>query len=483
MTPDNAPPVEFFDHQRRFIERARGQRRLALFADPGVGKTITLLGVMDERRTTTLVVAPRSVMRAAWESDAEKFPGLDVRIYHGPKRKGVLHGVTESTVIVTTFETFRRDAKALRAVGFGRFVIDESSKIKNKAAAVTRAAITFADSVDEVYLLSGTPAPNGPDEYWPQLRCLDPWPSGVADAPGAVGGREPIFYRWAGFYLRAHQRRIPGRVKRITVGYSLRPDREDGFNTNLLRVAVRIRKDDCLDLPEKVEQVVRVDLDREDGRAYLDLESGASFEEGDRAIEVQVSALARKLHQVVGGNVRDAEGEWHALDSSKEATFVDLVEALPPGEPFLVWTQYRPEAERLEKTIGGLLEIPVGRCDGSVSGSELDANLRAFKAGSLRALVCHPKSVGHGVTLTRCGDRPCRTAFFYSLGYSWEDHAQAMDRIHRAGQTARCLYYYLVARDTIDEEILAAVRNKADASRRVIDALLEKRGIAVGGGE
>lgn len=472
--------VEFFDHQTRFIHRARSERRLALFADPGVGKTITILGILDERPMGTLVVAPRSVMEAAWVNDGRHFPGLDIRLYHGPRRASVLAEMTPSTVIVTTFETFRRDVERLAkhavAGDIGRLVVDESSKVKNPKSGVTKAAIRFSDIVAEVYLLSGTPAPNGPEEYWPQLRMLDARPGGVADAPGVSGGRSPIFFRWAGHYLNAQRKRLGARV--VTTGYTLREDRREAFNLSLGRVAERIRKDDCLDLPEKIEQVIPVTLRGEDGRAYLDLEANAKFDGVDGEIDVQAASLARKLHQTVGGNVRDAEGEWHAFDSSKLDTLGDIVESLG-DEPFLVWTQYRVEATRVVEALDRL-GVSVGRCDGATS-RWIPETLREFERGNLRAIVGHPASIGHGVTLTRCGDRPCRTAVYFSLGYSWENHAQTMDRIHRAGQTERCLYYYLVGRDTIDEPILAALRSKADASRAVIDAIKTKRGIPVGG--
>lgn len=471
--------LDLMRHQERAVERARRQPRYLLGFDPGTGKTIATLAIIAGRpEVPTLVVCPVSVMRDAWEDDARHFTGLRVTIHHGAKAKRVealrrawLNDRRSGCVVVTSFETFRQDFEILVAFGFGRLVVDESSRAKNPKAKTTDRVIRFADRMTEVYELSGTPAPNGPEEYWPQLRILDPRAGGLADRPYAEKG-SPSFWRWAGYWLDQHTRTLGsgGDARRITEGWTVKGERREQFRDMLSQAIMRVRAEDVLELPPMHEVDVAVDPSPAEERATRAvLEDLAVHSEDGERFEVAASAAAMKLRQIVGGNVR-AGTDWQDVGQSKLDALADLVEPLA-SEPFIVWTQFRREADRVVELLEKLGR-EVGRCDGE--SPDVAGAVRGFKAGELDSLVCHPRSVGHGVTLVRSGDRPCRYAIYFGLGYSYEEHEQSMKRIHRHGQGERCTYYYLLARGSIDHVMRAAVRRKERASRAVIDSLRER---------
>lgn len=465
-----ADPIRLFAHQEAIVDRARRQPRLAVFADPGVGKTIATLAVCDERRMPTLVVCPASVIRGAWTVDAEHYPGLHVAEHRGaPKHKRLQtarrlaehHG--DDLVLVTSFETFLRDHDELAHLGIRRLVVDESSRLKNRKAATTKAALRFADRCREVYLLSGTPFPNCPSEAWPQLRAIDTSPWHLCSAPGR---RIPVFGPWAAHYLQPVLRFGTGLAKPPVDHYVVRD--QDRFTDLLDRAAIRIAKDDCLDLPDKQFIDVRVPASPSERRAYDDAVAGFVRQaESGEITTLAAEATAMKLRQVVGGNLKAGE-EWTRIGDSKLAALADLLEQIGPHEPVVIWHQFREEGTRILELLDKLGRN-AARCDGLTPRNS--DPIAEFRAGALDTLTCSDQSVGHGVTLTRCGDRPCRFAVYYGLGYSYERYAQSVDRIHRAGQTEHCTYYHLVMADTIDEAIRRTVARKGDVAAAVLDEL------------
>lgn len=466
--------LELLAHQIEMGEFITERERVLIAAEMGTMKTVATLATCDAVRKPTLVLAPRSVMRAAWVEDLQHFTGLVPVVYHGPKRKVTLERASDDhdpadLIVITTPETFRRDAKYLADLGIiARLVIDESSKIKNPESKVSLATHYLADRVDILVLLSGTPAPNGPHEYWSQLRAIDPTSGGLADSPLNKLGTGPRFSRWAGYWLNPIERYLPSLDRNQVIGWEVKPSLAVDFAEMLSRVTYRIAKADCLDLPEKVERIVRVELGSERS-VYDEIESDLAAELEDGVVTVvKAEAMSMKLRQIAGGSFK-GKPAWQSVGSAKLSALSDLIDELGTA-PFLIWCQFRHESDRISQLLDDM-KIPHGKCNGTVSGAEVDKAIRDFKAGEIRALICNSQTVGHGVTLVKSGDRPCSTAIYYSMDFSYERHAQSLDRIHRPGQTEPCTYLYLAAVDTVDEAMAAAVRNKENVSKAMLDSV------------
>ena len=89
--------------------------------------------------------------------------------------------------------------------------------------------------------------------------------------------------------------------------------------------------------------------------------------------------------------------------------------------------------------------------------------IAGFKDGTYQYLIANPQSAAHGLTFVNCS-----YAVYFSLTYSYELAKQSQDRIHRIGQDSKCTYYYLIARDTIDEVVYKAVQEKKNLSESVL---------------
>lgn len=463
--------IKLMTHQAEFLRWRRS--RCALWWEPGTGKTAAVLAAMVEDPLPTVVVCPLSVTRSAWAQDALMFPDLDVRVLHGTQRQraealDALASPGRLGAVVTNYETFRTQAvrRELLARGVRRLVIDESSKLKNPGTIISRACIDCADRMDQVILMSGTPAPGGPDEYWAQLRCLDGRTGGAADAPWNRSG-QPDFWRWSRHWLRPDIRPVfaGGRSREVIAGWSVRPDRADGFHALISAAGQRLTLDECVDVPQEVDVTVHVDLSPQERRAYDSVEDRLILELDNAPVsKVHARAQLTKLRQLSCGFAYGPGGQdrWVDGGSSKLRALADLSDSLT-GEQLVVWAEHTAELEAAQRIMedGGRR---VGRLDGT-SGGHHEVIAR-FQAGDLDAVACHPKSVGHGVTLHRA-----RYSAFLSLGFSPEEHQQARGRVRRKGQLRKVVHYYLMADGTVDWVTLKVLRRKCNESDGVLEVV------------
>ena len=469
--------LELFQHQGEGVDFLLNKGRGCLFYEQGLGKTVTALTVMDKDRGFTVVVCPRSIMKGTWLEDSRHFPDLDVNIYHGSnrdKRNTFFHYKMMSEeqrrcgVLVTTFETFRLHRDEIMRLEPYRIVVDESSRMKNRNSETAKAIISCTDQVEKVILMTGTPAPNGPEEYFTQVRCV-------------YGVSCPSFWTWSGKFMTKIMKTVPGRRMPVVDRFVLKDPAE--FARRIERMAHVKKKIDCFkDMPEKLERVVSVELSAREKGVYRSIEEEfyASLNENGDGFDIDPTAVTMKLRQVCGGNIRDTENEvWKRVGKSKLDALQEIIDGFDPGRPFLVWTQFREEATRVSEMLADQIDHRI--CDGRNS-DDIPWFLEEFRKGDVRCLICHPQSVGHGATLVRCGDRFCSDAIYYSMSYSYELQVQSMDRIHRIGQMEPCTYWYIVAEDTIDEAIRKAIASKERISERVMTELraiaFERNGLA-----
>jgi SNF2 family DNA or RNA helicase len=436
-----------FAHQVRALDIARTRDRYAFFFEPGCGKTITTLMICDAKGGRTCVVAPKSVARTAWTEDPrDYFPAMKVECVAGQskaKRKAAIY--SDCDLLVINPESFWRHRADIGIAGFDRLVIDESSKAKNPKAKFTQSVIDIADRVRDVYLLSGTPAPNGEHEYWPQMRSLD---------KGVFGDS---YYRFLSRYFTPIQKRYGSEVH-IT-GYDLKPSMRDDFTTRLAGWSWHLKKTECLDLPEQTDIIRRIELSPKEMTAYRDAKDGAITDADGKLESINTQAVGMKLQQICGGWVYAPGGGSVQYGKSKLNELQDILDEIGK-EPVVIWATFRHDVDLIAGALDGC-----GIIDARTSG-KADRIIDAFRAGEYRYLVCHPKAAGHGVTMVNASH-----AVYYSLPWSSEEYQQSRDRIHRAGQTKACTYWHIIAEKTVDERVYGVVKKKIKAADAVLQEL------------
>ncbi|MFE7524535.1 DEAD/DEAH box helicase [Kitasatospora sp. NPDC057542] len=193
---------------------ALAQRRVIIGDEMGLGKTVQAIAVLAHLRargsTHFLVVCPASVL-INWTREIESRSTLRAFRVHGQEREAALaEWLRDGGVAVVTFDGLRRPevAEAAEAVEVGMVVVDEAHFVKNPATQRSRAVAAWAERVERVLFLTGTPMENRVEEFRSLVRYLRPELMPLAQQGSAAAG--PVAFRKAvaPAYLRRNQRDV-----------------------------------------------------------------------------------------------------------------------------------------------------------------------------------------------------------------------------------------------------------------------------------
>lgn len=428
------------------VDYALRARRTFLSDEPGLGKTIQALATLEAAGAyPALIVAPAS-LRLNWLREAERW--LPHRT-----RAGLSGGdaVGACDIAVASYEIAHALVDGAVADPPRALVLDESHFCKNPAARRTRAVTAIADALDEdaiVLLLSGTPVLNRPEELAPQLKIL-----GRLDA---IGGAR----RFARVYARGQE---------LTT-----------LNRRLRRTCfVRRRKADVLrHLPAKQRVVVPVAI--ANGGEYRAAQADVARwvreqAEADEAFAREIAGLDEEERAAaVRERGRDAEQRARRAQALVRITQLALIAArgkldgarewiasfLETGEKLVVFTRHREIGDALLEAFPGAA-CATGRLDADARAAEVQ---RFQTEEACRLIVCSLDAAGVGLTMTAASN-----VAFVELGWTPAAHDQAEDRVHRIGQEEAVTAWYLLAADTIDERIAAAIERKRELVRAATD--------------
>lgn len=451
-------------HQQAAISWALDRYQAILNHGVGCGKTRTALEIVKHfAASRTLVCCPVAVI-PAWQKQV----GLwlpDVRVLAltkgSSKRKDELVEAaladTTPVIIVVNYETAWR-MRSLERIRWDALVWDEVHRLKAPSGAASRWAgrVCKANPQARKIALSGTLVPHSVLDLWAIYRAVE--------APLC-----PTF--GTSFTLhRAKFAVMSNGPQKFVVGYR----NLDEAHKKLAATTHQVKSADVLDLPPIVVQDVQVELTPAEGRAYtqVDKEFCAIVETG-RITPTNALTQLLRLQQICGGAVRhdgDDAARNLAQIPAKAGALADMLQDLPPDEPVVVFCRFtsdianvRAAAERLGLTISEL------------SGHRRE--LEAWQSGQTQVLVTQIQSGGIGIDLTRAS-----VAWFYSLGYSLSEYAQAVGRLHRPGQTKHTHIYHLIAtnngRATVDGRVHEALRDRKEVVDVILDGYSDRTRVA-----
>ncbi len=408
--------------------------------DMGLGKTVQVLCWLQELHRNSpcgpsLVVVPRSLVHN-WQAEAKKFTDLRCSIYGGSRRDPDRLGDTD--LVITTYGTLRTDILKLLDLKFETVILDEAQAIKNPRSQVTKAAKLTRSRLR--LAISGTPIENGLDELWSIFDFANPGMLGPMDE--FADGRREQDDGWLSLLSRALQPLMLRRTK-----------------TQVLT-----------DLPGKTEQAVLLDLDEDERRRYAEL---LTFYRSSLKEKIDRDGMAAARFQVLEALLRLRQAACHPglLDptrvdepSAKVDYLVDQIETLAQqGHKCLVFSQFT----------GLLAVVQRALVRRGLEPAYLDGQTRnraqavkEFQADpTCPAFLISLKAGGCGLNLTSAG-------YVFLLDPWWNPavEAQAIDRAHRMGQRNHVFAYRLIARDTVEEKIVALQADKRRLADAVIDA-------------
>ena len=461
-----------FDHQRIMFSVATYLDGSAFLCEMGTGKTRAAVEAASYRYArgevdVTLVLCPSRVM-GTWKREVELWStNLTPCLLEGSKqeRQRLIRYVCDpqrvaqvraqggqGLVLVLNYEMLYKLEDDLRAaaeqVRLG-FVPDEMHKVKNPQAKVTKAAMNVAGCSVWRLGMTGTPITGSINDIWSQWYCVD---------TGYTFGANFVQFR------REYQDENP-----YSFEVNPKPGAEEAIKQRISRRGLRYRKEDCLDLPPKLYEVVEVDMTRDQRRAYEQMARDliAILDEGGEEVATAGMQLVMmlRLSQITSGFVKTEDGGLHVFEQNPKADAAEelIRERIADGRSAILWAWYRQDMDMWARRMADLQ--PVFIKGGQTRADHAEAE-RRFQARESPLLIANQASGGTGLTLTQAS-----VAAYFSQGFSMTDRTQSEDRCHRAGSQIHTsvTYFDLVCRGTIDEEIMAAIGAKLSLAEAVVE--------------
>lgn len=413
--------------------------------DMGLGKTIQTLAFLQSLGGRALVVCPSSLVHN-WVAEARKFtPSLRVAAVEGPDRHRVMETSGDYDLLVTSYALLRRDETHWQTQHFDLVVLDEAQHIKNPEAQVSKIAHRL--QAHHRLALTGTPVENSPEDLWSICRFA---------LPGYLGSRE----RFSERFVKALSSSDPPASVRERLSRRLRPI-----------VLRRLKREVARDLPEKIEQVVYCELSPPQREVYRKLlqESRASLleAEGGRKRMLALTALLRLRQSCCDLRLLGLQDLAETESSAKLDALGELLdEAVSGGHRVLVFSQF---VGMLQILVGELVAKKIDFCYLDGSTKDRAAVVDRFQQGKAPVFLISLKAGGVGLNLTAAD-----TVIHVDPWWNPAVEAQATDRAHRIGQERVVTSYKLIARDTVEEKILALQERK----RHLTESLLSEAGDA-----
>lgn len=430
-----------------------------VFLDMGLGKTIISLTAISHllydsfEVSRVLIIAPLRVARDTWVAELGKWEHLQglrmERIIGTPKeRVAALSRRAELYIINRENVEWLVKHYAGRKLPFDMLVIDELSSFKNSKAKRFLALKKVLPQFSRVVGLTGTPAPNGLEDLWPQIFLLD---------RGQRLGRTMKSY--LDMFFDTPNSWLPYK-------HELKPGAEEEIYRRLGDICVSMRAADHLQMPERVDNIVELTLSSREEKLYRQMERDMllPYADGD-VLALNAASLAGKLLQLANGAVYDEFHNVRVIHDRKLDALEDLIEAAN-GKPLLVMHSYQHDLKRIQDRFG---KYGPDNLDG-VRELKTASDMEDWNEGRIKVAITQPASTGHGLNLQYGGS----TIVWFGLNWSLELYEQANARLWRQGQKQTVVIHHLVTKGTMDEQVMQALRDKA-ADQNALMAAVKAR--------
>ena len=421
--------------------------------DMGLGKTIQTIALLEDayggeqkEQEPSLIVCPASLVYN-WEHEIRKFaPDLTIRsvVGNAGEREEILREACAApggtSVFITSYDLLKRDVEQYGELHFRFQIIDEAQYIKNAATQSARAV--KAVNAGTRFALTGTPVENRLGELWSIFDYL---------MPGFLFGAQHFRKEYELPIVRDQDGEALERLRRITGPFILR----------------RVKKDVLRELPDKLETVVYSRMEEEQknlyaaGAAKLKERLDRSEGEGLGEERFQVLADLTRLRQICCDPRLCYEN--YKGGSAKLETCMDLVRRGVEGEhKILLFSQFTSMLELIESRLNqeGIASY---KLTGATSKEERMRLVGEFASDATPVFLISLKAGGTGLNLTAAD-----IVIHYDPWWNVAAQNQATDRSHRIGQDKQVTVFKLIARNTVEENILTLQESKSRLSDQVI---------------
>jgi len=434
--------ISLYKHQEGCLEFLKDKQQAALLMDMGTGKTLTILNQIKRYNTFPCLIITKNSIKHNWLNEIRQagFKEEDAIILSGSTEKKAEMLKRNHLFFILNYESVRLLTNDIIERGLKGIILDESTAIKNPATKVTKAILKIGKKIPSRYILTGTPVTNNPLDAFSQFQFLD----------------EKIlffynFFAFRNYYCRLVERNFGGRRFKEVIGYQNLPE----LISRIKPYSFMIKKEECLDLPEKIYETRIIEMEAEQARLYKELKEEL-ITEIDSSKSIVVSNILTKLlrlQQILGGNAVAENGENISIKENKTAELLGTLEEIN-GYKSVIWARFTAEIKRIHSLL-----IAKGykakMIYGEVKPIDRQEIVDSFNQGETQIIIAQQQTAGFGLNLIGGN-----YAIYYSNDWSLQNRQQSEDRIYRIGQTRKTTIIDLITRGTMEESIVKALRVK-----------------------
>ena len=402
-----------------------------------------------------LVIAPLRVARDTWPAEIQKWDhltDLDVSVIVGSVKErtaALNHG---AMIYIINRENAKWLVEYYEKNGlrwdFDCVVIDELSSFKNYQSQRFKWLRKVRPFVKRWIGLTGTPTSNGLMDLWAEIGILD-------------GGER--LGRFIGRFRDSYFK--PGSMNPSTgvvFSYVPRKGAEEQIYERISDITISMKALDYLKMPECIYVNHEVEMDARERKLYDQLKTDLIIPTDDGDIDAaNAASLSNKLLQMSNGAVYDENKEPRFIHSRKLEMLEDLIEAAN-GQPVLIAFWYKHDRTRIIQHLA-----KAGYSAAEVRDLKSSEDIKDWNAGKIPIALIHPASAGHGLNIQEGG----HILIWFGLTWSLELYQQANARLWRQGQRETVTIHHIVTKDTVDEDVLAALASKDVTQEKLIAAV------------
>ncbi len=433
--------VQPYPYQLEGIRFGLDKQRLFIGDEPGLGKTLQSIGIVDTAGAYPCLVVCPSSLKINWQREFEKFTDKKALVLDNSTRTTwpYLLQMKMHHVAIVNYESLRKffvwdirgDKRSFRLKDvvftphismFRSIIIDESHRVKDPGAQQTIFAKGIASGKQWRILLSGTPVVNSPEDLVSQLSIMG--------RLNEFGGRAAFLESYGGGNLDELSRRL--------------------YDTCLIR---REKSKVLTDLPDKTRCDMYVDISNREEYDMAQADLVSYLREYKECTDMEIRRKMRMEALVRFMTLRSLS----AIGKVKQA--IDFVRVfLESGKPLILFCSYHDIVDALLRAFPSAVHVT-----GRDSLASKQAAVDAFQSGRANLIICSIKAAGVGLTLTASSN-----VAFIEFPWTYADCCQCEDRAHRIGQRDNVTCYYLIGRGTIDGVLYDIIHRKKTIANQIM---------------
>lgn len=459
-----------YNHQREAWERSKDKTEYALFMEMGTGKSKVIIDTFSYlydagEIDNVLIVAPKGnylnwvnneipthlpdhiqTQLAYWSASPKKKEriALDAVMTPTPDLRILVANVeafssAKGTKFITSFVNCSRS-----------FVcVDESTTIKNPGAIRSKNILKLSNKCKYRRILTGEPVTRSPLDVYTQCQFLNPALLGFSS-----------YYSFRNRYAIMINMNKGSRSFKHVVGYQ----RLNELADTVKAFSYRCKKEDCLDLPDKIYEQRFIEQTPEQKKLYKEISEQAFTElDGESLTITNILTSMLRLHQITCGHFKSDDGKVLDVKSHRLEELMNVLSEAP--DKVIIWATYVADINAISEAIHQAYgEDSYVQYYGAVNNDQRQEAVDRFQNDkACRFFIGNPQTGGFGLTLTAAS-----SVVYYSNSYNLEHRIQSEDRAHRIGQSKPVVYVDLICLNTVDEMIVKALRDKKQVATQVM---------------